>query len=215
MKTWNCLLTFACSVRTHSSFVRLPPRSSLGFPSSAHSGRARSARAGRTVFVGALLALSSCVSREIPRSERIVVEIAGDGITVGEFDRFVEGSVHQDEPFLAGDVMEALFEQFIEEQLLLKAADDAGVSASPDALARRLELLEQEPTPASSGSDDLVMASVFERQLRIEKLVETRLLEELAVSDAEVEAHFETLFLKQSTNKMAKHKSFGMKFMKL
>lgn len=143
---------------------------------------------------GVLLALGalSCVSREVPRSERIVMDIAGDAITVGEFDRFVEGSVNQDEPFLAGDVMEALFEQFIEEQLLLKAADEAGVRANPETVARRLQAIENAQLATLEGSTPAAMASVLERQIRIEELVESRVLNGLDVSDAEVEAHFET-----------------------
>ena len=43
------------SVRAHSSFARLAPHSSLGFLLSAHSGRARSARAGCSESLGTLL----------------------------------------------------------------------------------------------------------------------------------------------------------------
>lgn len=138
-----------------------------------------------------VFATLACVSREVPRSERVVVDIGGRAITVGEFDRFVESSVNQDEPFLAGDVMEALFEQFIEEQLLLKAADEAGVRADPRAVARRLETFEDAQATGSELSSNSAMASVLERQVRIEKLVEAQVLDDLEVSDAEVEAHFE------------------------
>jgi len=144
----------------------------------------------RTILFFAL-GLASCVSHKVPRSERIVVEIAGDAITVGEFDRFVESSAHEEEPFLAADVMEALFEQFIEEKLLLRAADDAGLSADPKSLARRLEVIEKAQIAKSSVSSQEAMAAVLERQLRIEKLVEVELFDGLEVTDAEVEAHFE------------------------
>ncbi len=137
------------------------------------------------------IGLSSCVSREIPRSERIVVEIAGDRVTVGEFDRFVETSMHQDEPFLAADVMEALFGQFIEEKLLLRAAADAGIRADPKSVARRLEVIEKAQMVSSQASSETAMAAVLERQLVIEKLIETELFDGLEVTDAEVEAHFE------------------------
>ena len=120
-----------------------------------------------------------------------MVEIAGDAVTVGEFDRFVESSVQQDEPFLAGDVMEALFEQFIEEKLLIRAADDAGVRADPKSVARRLEAIEKAQKTKSQVSSQAALASVLERQLVIEKLVETELFDGLDVTDAEVEAHFE------------------------
>ena len=136
-------------------------------------------------------ALAGCVSRELPRSERVVVEIAGDSVTVGEFDRFVESSLHQDEPFLAADVMEAMFEQFIEEKLLLRAADDAGVRADPKSVARRLEGIEKAQMARTQGATGTAMASVLERQLRIEKLVATELFDGLDVTDAEVEDHYE------------------------
>ena len=119
------------------------------------------------------------------------MEIAGDAITVGEFDRFVESSVHHDDPFLPANVMEALFEQFIEERLLMRAADDAGVRADPKSVARRLEVIEKAPMAKSQVSSDKAMASVLERQLVIEKLVGTELFDEMHVTDAEVEAHFE------------------------
>jgi parvulin-like peptidyl-prolyl isomerase len=137
------------------------------------------------------IGLLSCVSHEVPRSERIVVDIAGDPVTVGEFDRFVETSMHQDEPFLAGDVMEALFEQFIEEKLLLRAAADAGIRADPKSVARRLEVIEKAQMAKSRAPSETAMAAVLERQLVIEKLIETELFDRLAVTDAEVEAHFE------------------------
>lgn len=143
-----------------------------------------------TLFLA--LGLAGCVSREVPRSERIVVEIAGDAVTVGEFDSFVASSVHQDEPFLAADVMEALFEQFIEEKLLLRAADDAGVHADPKSVARRLEVIDKAQMAKARSTSETPMASVLERQLRIEKLMEIELFDGLDVSDAEVEAHFET-----------------------
>ncbi|GMR21775.1 MAG: hypothetical protein BMS9Abin37_0090 [Acidobacteriota bacterium] len=137
------------------------------------------------------IGLLSCVTHEVPRSERIVVDIAGDAVTVGEFDRFVATSVHQEEPFVAADVLEALFEQFIEEKLLLRAAEDAGVRADPESVARRLEVVEKSQMAKSQVSSRTAIAAILERQLVIEKLIETELFDGLEVTDAEVEAHFE------------------------
>jgi peptidyl-prolyl cis-trans isomerase C len=148
------------------------------------------------------IGLSSCVSREVPRSERVMVEIGGDAVTVGEFDRFVASSLRQDEPFLAADVMEAMFEQFIEERLLLKAADDAGVRADPKSVARRLEVIDKAQMAKPRDTSPTAMAAVLERQLRIEKLVEIELFKDLDVTDAEVEAHYqanEALFQRPET----------------
>ena len=137
-----------------------------------------------TFFCILILSLSFGCGREIPLEERVVVEIAEDALTVGEFERFVESSVQQDEPFLAGDVMEALFEQFIEEQLLLKAAEDAGIRAEPNAVAKRLDAVTEVEVAAE-------LETVLRNQIRIETLVEDAVLENLSVSDDEIAVHFE------------------------
>ena len=130
------------------------------------------------------LGLSFGCGKEVPLEERVVVEIADDAVTVGEFEHFVESSVQQDEPFLAGDVMEALFEQFIEERLLLKAAEDAGIRAEPDAVGTRLDSIAR--VEAASSAETVVT-----NQIRIEMLVEDAVFGHLSVSDEEVGTHFE------------------------
>ena len=127
------------------------------------------------------LGLSFGCGKEVPLEERVVVEIADDAVTVGEFEHFVESSVQQDEPFLAGDVMEALFEQFIEERLLLKAAEDAGIRAEPDAVATRLDSIAR--VEAASSAETVVT-----NQIRIDMLVEDTVFGHLSVSDEEVGA---------------------------
>ena len=135
------------------------------------------------------LGLSFGCGKEVPLEERVVVEIADDAVTVGEFEHFVESSVQQDEPFLAGDVMEALFEQFIEERLLLKAAEDAGIRAEPDAVATRLDSIAR--VEAASSAETADIETVVTNQIRIEMLVEDAVFGHLSVSDEEVGAHFE------------------------
>ena len=134
------------------------------------------------------LCLSFGCGKEVPLEERVVVEIADDAVTVGEFEHFVESSVQQDEPFLAGDVMEALFEQFIEERLLLKAAEDAGIRAEPDAVATRLDSIAR--VEAASSAETAEIETVVTNQIRIEMLVEDAVFGRLSVSDEEVGAHF-------------------------
>lgn len=142
--------------------------------------------------------------KEVPLEERVVVEIADDAVTVGEFEHFVESSVQQDEPFLAGDVMEALFEQFIEEQLLLKAAEDAGIRAEPNAVAKRLDSIAKVEAADSAETADI--ETVVTNQIRIERLVEDAVFGGLSVSDEEVAAHFEanrTFFERPETVKVS------------
>ncbi len=88
----------------------------------------------------AVLAACAC---ETPRTEQVVLEVGGRPVSLGEFDRFVQTSVQQKSPVLSSEVMSALFDEFIEEQLLLRAADDAGIQADPRAVAKRVESLQR------------------------------------------------------------------------
>ncbi len=144
-----------------------------------------------TLFVSlsVILSVSFGCAREVPLKERVVVEIADGAFTVGEFERFVESSVQQDEPFLAGDVMEALFEQFIEEQLLLRAAEDAGIRAEPDAIAKRLDAVAK--VEAANLVEQADIETLVRNQIRIETLVEDAVFGRLSVSDEEISSHFE------------------------
>lgn len=158
----------------------------------------------RTFTLFASLSLSFGCGTEVPLEERVVVEIADDAVTVGEFEHFVESSVQQDEPFLAGDVMEALFEQFIEERLLLKAAEDAGIRAEPNAVAKRLDSITKVEAADSAETADI--ETVVTNQIRIERLVEDAVFGGLSVSDEEVAAHFEanrTFFERPETVKVS------------
>lgn len=183
----------------------------------------------RYVSVALGLALAGACSNEPPRAEQVVLEVGGRTVRLGEFDRFVQTSAQQETPVLSSEVMSALFEQFIEEQLLLRAADEAGIQADPRAVAERMSSLKQVepgaraasededgavatevvapnpgpgpgrgpgpgpgPGPASAfRSSDEVTARDVERQMRIERLIATKALAGLAVSDAEVAAYYE------------------------
>jgi len=149
-------------------------------------------REGVVVFrVAVLVAVLTGCAAEPPREDRVVVDIGGRPVTVAEFDRFVASSVQKDQPFLAGDVMKALFEQFIEEQLLLKAADEASVRADPDTVARRVAVIRNASSEDDSPPRDARLAGIIERQVRIETLLEQKLFAELAVSEEEIASQFE------------------------
>ena len=123
--------------------------------------------------------------------EKAILDIGGRPVPVSEFQRFVETSVQQDEPFLAGEVMSALLEQFIEEQLLLRAADDAGVQADPRAVRNRVAQLEHVQADETDVEPQRPLEDVVVQQVRIERLVEERLFSGLEVSESEIQAHYE------------------------
>lgn len=139
----------------------------------------------------ALGAASGCAG-EKERDETALLDIGGKEVMLSEFDQFVENSVQQESPFLSEDLMAGLLEQFIEEQLLLKAADDAGIQADPGRVAKMRQALDRpEPLPAASVyMDDETLQKSLEQQSRIQALVQKEVLSSLAVEDWEVERYF-------------------------
>jgi len=164
----------------------------------------------------AVLAAYAC---ETPRTEQVVLEVGGRPVSLGEFDRFVQTSVQQESPVLSSEVMSALFDEFIEEQLLLRAADDAGIRADSRAVAKRVESLQRMDSgaPPSEGrdtsagkaasendgkgeggdaaprfrNDRAVTADNVERQMRIEQVVASEALVGIKVPDEEIAAYYD------------------------
>jgi parvulin-like peptidyl-prolyl isomerase len=146
----------------------------------------------------AVLMLVGC-AEEVPRESRVVLEIAGRPVTLGEFERFLRTSVQQESPVLSSEVMAALFDQFVEEQLLLRAADDAGIRADPRLVAQRMSALrsaspgaEGSPTTASIQASEDSVANDVERQARIERLVSAEALATVELDESEVAAYYES-----------------------
>lgn len=139
----------------------------------------------------ALLALSSLslgCDREVARGDRIVLEIAGEGIALGEFDQSVESSAHHDTPVLPADVTAALFEQFIEERLLLRAAADAGIEVDEAEVARRRSALAER---ISGASNQAAITRSIEHQLLIGELWKKEVLGRIDVRDDEIRERYE------------------------
>jgi parvulin-like peptidyl-prolyl isomerase len=150
--------------------------------------------------VAAVLALVAC-AEELPPESRVVLEIADRPVTLGEFESFIRMSVQQESPVLSSEVMAALFDQFVEEQLLLRAADDAGIRADPKIVARRMEALRsassEEPSltssaPAEVRTNDDTVAENLENQVRIERLVSAEALAAVEVEESEIAEYYET-----------------------
>jgi len=140
-----------------------------------------------------VLTLVGC-AEELPPESRVVLEIAGRPVTLGEFDRFIRMSVQQES-------QELLFDQFVEEQLLLRAADDAGIRADPRIVAQRMAALRSVPDAEASGtssapveirtSDDAV-AENLEKQVRIERLVSAEALAAVEIEERDIADYYES-----------------------
>lgn len=154
----------------------------------------------KLVSIVTALALLGC-SEDLPPESRVVLEIAAHKVTLGEFERFIRMSVQQESPVLSSEVMAGLFEQFVEEQLLLRAADDAGIRADPGVVAERMAALRSVPMAddpgttemkAQGGTSDDAVAENLERQVRIERLVSAEALAEVEIDEDEIAAYYES-----------------------
>jgi len=145
-------------------------------------------------------ALVGCAA-ELPRESRVVLEIADRPVTLGDFDRFIRMSVQQESPVLSSELMSALFEQFVEEQLLLRAADDAGIRADPRIVAQRMAALQNiadanssdtSSAPVEIRTSDDAVADNLERQVRIERLVSAEALAGVEVEEREIAEYYDS-----------------------
>jgi len=147
-----------------------------------------------------VLTLVGC-AEELPPESRVVLEIAGRPVTLGEFDSFIRMSVQQQSPVLSSEVMSALFEQFVEEQLLLRAADDAGIRADPKIVAQRMAALRSIPEADDSGTssipveiltNDDAVAENLEKQFRIERLVSAEALAAVEIEENDIADYYDS-----------------------
>lgn len=90
----------------------------------------------RAVAVAVAALLAACAQDAPPRSPEVVAEIAGEPVLYAEFEAYVEDALGEPGSSLGSDVLSGLFDQFLEERLLLRLALDHGVM-TPEAAAGR------------------------------------------------------------------------------
>lgn len=146
--------------------------------------------AGKPVLVLATLLLLGIRCTIAPELEEgVVLEIDGQSIALKEFEAYLEGSIQEEAPFMRGEVLSALFEEFIDERLLLKAAEDQGVQVGAGEVGRELEKL----APLERGHDEEreSLTRKVEARLKVWHLVEREVLRDLQVTDEEVRSHYD------------------------
>jgi peptidyl-prolyl cis-trans isomerase C len=159
-----------------------------------------------------LLACLSCA--EAPPEDPVIAQIGGEPLRRSEFKTYVQAVSEEDMALVGGELKSALLEQLIEERLMLRAANDAGMEVSPEEL-RALEK-ETPPVPAAAASGDADFpaepaelseaqpdqpeqaASGWDRapenletHLKLQKLMNDKILKDIEVTDEEVAAHYE------------------------
>ncbi|HXO19226.1 MAG TPA: peptidylprolyl isomerase [Thermoanaerobaculia bacterium] len=103
----------------------------------------------RSIALLAVLLLAGACRREPPPAPDVVAKIGGQEVRYARFESYMAGAVGDPDTVLASDVLTALFDQFLDEQLLARLAADRGL-ASAARLARQPRqlvsaLLAQEP----------------------------------------------------------------------
>lgn len=134
-----------------------------------------------------------------PPGDAVIVQIGDRAVTRSEFEDYVAATGSGiDQGAAAGELKSALLEQFIEEQLLLRAAEEEGIVVE----AAELENLSSHPPAkeaAAAPNGEAAEPSSLPRRrsdpasvLRIRKLIETRVLAGIGVTDDEVAAFYES-----------------------
>jgi hypothetical protein len=99
-----------------------------------------------------LLALVAACRREEPVAPDVVARVGEEEVRYAAFERALERTVGDDEAVLSGDVLSRLFDQFLDEELLAKVAEERGIAVGAnrrravDALLR--DGVEEAPSEA-------------------------------------------------------------------
>jgi peptidyl-prolyl cis-trans isomerase C len=102
----------------------------------------------------AALALAGCRRRPAPPAPDVAALVAGAEIRYPEFQAYLSRSLGDSDAVVASDVLSALFDQFLEERLLLRLAEERGlVPAGSDPRQAIDALLRQAGGPPPSAAE--------------------------------------------------------------
>ncbi len=109
-------------------------------------------RAPLLLFAAALTLVLAC-GGEKPPSPDAVARLGGREIKYREFEQYLERNLGDSGRALPSEVLSQLFDQFLDEALLLQLADDRKVSEESDSRARLEKLLATSPPPQPSAAE--------------------------------------------------------------
>ena len=144
-----------------------------------------------------LVAMMGCTT---PPADPVIAQVGNDVVRRSEFEGYVRAVSEEDVPLVGGELKSALLEQLIEELLLLRAAEDAGIEVAPgevEALSAQLlvsvpgagqssqaQRVEQEGRPGRNPRD-------LTTHLTLKKLMDGKILKDVAVTEEEIAAYYE------------------------
>jgi parvulin-like peptidyl-prolyl isomerase len=124
----------------------------------------------------------------------VILEIGERAVSYSQFESYIEKAVEDQAPLTQGELKAQLLDQFIEEQLLLAAADDEGIRVAPqelEALSRKVSVpVDGDEAPVSPGRRPGATVD-FEGHIRVRKLMEEKVLNRVSVDESEIAFHYE------------------------
>jgi peptidyl-prolyl cis-trans isomerase C len=126
----------------------------------------------------------------------VLFDIGDRMVTRSQFEDYIQESMLEQAPFARAELKVELLEQFIEEQLLLRAAEEEGIKVAPEELAMltaRADFLERQDLGESGVEEPANTKSSreLEAHLQVRKLIDEKVLQEVGVDDEEVADYFE------------------------
>ena len=120
-----------------------------------------------------------------------ILEIEGRTVSLVEFERYVEESLPEERPFLRPELLSAMLEEFIDEQLLLRAAEDERIEVFSEDLYEELQATVAPDDEEVEVKEDSDLARRATGRLKVKKLIESRVLMDIDVTDEEVQMRYE------------------------
>jgi parvulin-like peptidyl-prolyl isomerase len=127
-----------------------------------------------------------------PDESRIILRVGPDSFSLGDFSSYLQETVGGGKPELNVITLSGLFDQFIEEKLLLRAAIDKGITISPEDKEAYIEeseegVLTEEEKTAFLASDS---GPLIDR-LKIEKYVR-EITRDITVGEDEIRNYYDS-----------------------
>ena len=128
------------------------------------------------------------------REERnaVILEIEGQSVGLFDFESYVKESLPEGSSSLSPELLSTMLQEFIDEQLLLKAAEDERIHVSSEEVHEELQAtlaLEYEEVEREVPRDGDLVRRVIER-VKVQKLVERHVLVGIDVTDEEVQIRY-------------------------
>jgi peptidyl-prolyl cis-trans isomerase C len=143
-----------------------------------------------------LAAVGLSCGESIPE-DPVILEIGERAVSHSQFEAYIERAVDDQSPLTQGELKARLLEQFIEEQLLLMAAEEEGIRVAPqevEALAQEVGSLGDGASDEEAGrrANERPGATVdLEGHIRVRKLMEEKVLNQVSVDESEIASFYE------------------------